>query len=446
MHFAQALPDADGISINIFGAGSINGIYESSMTICQYNTQTDTWKQITDMRNVPLARRNAAYEVTRSNLTVIFGGNSELLTGLNFNSSYRYPNIWHQEIIIYDSKSNNWLPTPIKYSTGFTRVNSTITQIRDTNGQLVILGGAVINHETNLDRVTNFPLANMSDIILLDPRTSIWNNIKAIGNSMPIPRKHHTTTLHTDGRSLIIIGGEYFNETGAYLLNDVWILDTRNFSWSQPPFIEGVGLYRSNHTSILIKDQIWVIAGTNRTAKAVDIQLLNVINWSWSYLAVNINAQSDTQYSNIGGLPRLIGIVVGVVVCTLLLLFFILWHCYCRLQSTTKLHQDKIQQKAPKQLLCNNVANPNTSHNNILQQKDWNYQQQMSLFNYSNNVIPQSPSPPNITRENNNSYFSEANCDTEDTTISHYVTPLSRQSSSLYWDTSPLSSLYMQAS
>ena len=74
MHFAQALPSADGVSINIFGAGSdLNGSYESTMTVCQFNTETHAWKQIQSSGNLPLARRNAALEFTNSNLTWFFG-------------------------------------------------------------------------------------------------------------------------------------------------------------------------------------------------------------------------------------------------------------------------------------------------------------------------------------------------------------------------------------
>lgn len=72
MHFAQALPDADGVSINIFGAGSTNNVYETSMVICQYNTVSKTWGQISPT-NAPDARRNAAFEVSRSNLTYVYG-------------------------------------------------------------------------------------------------------------------------------------------------------------------------------------------------------------------------------------------------------------------------------------------------------------------------------------------------------------------------------------
>lgn len=137
--------------------------------------------------------------------------------------------------------------------------------------------------------------------------------------------------MHPNGHTLIVIGGEYFNDSGAYLLNDVWTLETtdmNSYTWSQPP-VQGVGLYRSNHTSILIGDQIWVIAGTNASAKAVDIQLLNVTDWTWSYESVSTYIPPPTdQYQSIGGVKGLVGIVVGVVGAALLASLCIgIWWC-----------------------------------------------------------------------------------------------------------------------
>jgi hypothetical protein len=73
MHFAQAMRSYDGVNINVFGAGSdINGIYAPTTTLCQFNTQTNSWKEIKP-NNAPPARRNAAFEVTQSGLTFIWG-------------------------------------------------------------------------------------------------------------------------------------------------------------------------------------------------------------------------------------------------------------------------------------------------------------------------------------------------------------------------------------
>lgn len=132
----------------------------------------------------------------------------------------------------------------------------------------------------------------------------------------PTPRKHHTTTLHPDGHTLIVIGGEFFNASGAYLLNDVWTLDTSNrdaYTWTQINVGGDDGYYRSNHTSLLIDDQIWVIAGTNASKTAVDIQLLNITSWTWTSNYVSKSSLQESSYSSIGGVKGLIGVVVGSV-------------------------------------------------------------------------------------------------------------------------------------
>ncbi|CEP16504.1 hypothetical protein [Parasitella parasitica] len=499
IHFATAMIDADGVSVNIFGAGSnINGVFESTMTTCQYNTQSNSWKQIITPINAPLARRNAAFENTHTNLTYVLlssahtGGSSEAITGLSASSSF-YPNYWHQDVAIYDSKSSQWLNTGLTYGSGPTRANATLTQISDTNGQLVVVGGAVINNSSQPDMVTNFPLANMSDIIVLDPRSSRWTNIVATGDAIPPPRKHHTTTLHPDGHTLIVIGGEYFNDSGAYLLNDVWTLDTRDMSsytWSQPP-IQGVGLYRSNHTSILIGDQIWVIAGTNTSAKAVDIQLLNVTDWTWSFQSVS--TYTPPEEKNIG---TLVGTIVGVVGAVLLIgLCAGLWWCrrkrirpfskekksnslpipygdehgsyddeHSQQMQSSKGHrtsQDTSAVLATSKITSHPSMSTTTSNNNIV--NDWNNQQTMTGHppnintgvNYYNNgsnnnggpysSTPNRSSPDrnqpqyyetNYFTDGNNNVYSEQHNYSTGFIGANLDNPHQRQSFG-YWDTPP---------
>ncbi|KAI9029019.1 hypothetical protein CLU79DRAFT_832393 [Phycomyces nitens] len=291
----------DDTTINIIGVGSYtNGTFAPNMVLCQYNTESGEWTRIVSP-NEPIARRNYAGAMTTSSQTIFWGGDSDMLTGLpqdNF--------IWRSDIAIWDA-TNGWIPSISPYS-GMARTNATITQIADTNGQLVILGGSVINNTSWKDRVTNFPLASMADIILYDPRTQLWENVVASGN-IPLQRKHHTASLHPDGRTIILFGGETWNSSGAYLLNDVNLLDTTSWTWKSYPNISGSALYRSNHTSIVIKHQMFVIAGSNATDKAVDIQILDLDSWTWTF-------QSDAIYvpprwARVGGVSGLIGIVIG---------------------------------------------------------------------------------------------------------------------------------------
>ncbi|KAF7727383.1 Kelch domain-containing protein 2 [Apophysomyces ossiformis] len=281
------------------------------MAMCQYDTKTSGWRRIWTP-NAPLARRNAAADVTSTGEIMFWGGNSDTLTG---SSEFA----WQNTVVAWDPL-NTWIGPSANYS-GPLRSNATITQIRDTNGQLVIIGGTAVPDPSVDDEVTNVPLANMSDIILYDPRTGRWANVVATGN-IPTKRKHHTTILHPDGHTLIVFGGEGWNDTSLYLLNDVALLDTRNWVWSTPA-ITGTALYRSNHTSILIDQKMWVLAGTNTTAKAVDIQILDLGTWSWTF---NAQGNRPPLYA-VGGPGGLAGIVIGsVIFLAALIAGIILWY------------------------------------------------------------------------------------------------------------------------
>jgi hypothetical protein len=73
IHFAQAEPDYDGMSVNIFGAGSYsNGTYSPTMSACQFNTSTQSWSELVKP-NAPVGRRNAAFETTTTGQTIIWG-------------------------------------------------------------------------------------------------------------------------------------------------------------------------------------------------------------------------------------------------------------------------------------------------------------------------------------------------------------------------------------
>lgn len=154
-------------------------------------------------------------------------------------------------------------------------------------------------------------LASVTKIFIYLLSIENWNNITAKGN-IPPPRIHHTATLLSDGHTIAVIGGETFNSTGDYILNDVYLLDTNTWTWSAPN-IQGEGLARSNHTSVLIDGKVWVLAGTNTTAKAVDIQILNVTGWFWTFDHTS-NYVAPQRYASVGGVGGIVGIVIGCIV------------------------------------------------------------------------------------------------------------------------------------
>jgi hypothetical protein len=262
----------------------------------------------------------------------------------------------------------------------------------------------VIQSLNNLARALNFSIYNL--FVPYSIFKAVWSNVKTVGDTAPIGRKHHTTTLHPDGYTLIVIGGEYFNQSGAFLLNDVWTLDTRimsSYQWSQPP-IQGTGLYRSNHTSILIGDQIWVIAGTNSTHKAVDIQLLNVTDWSWSYSAVSSHVPPE-QYASIGGVKGFIGIIVGSVGALLLLVSCaVLW--WCRRRRVKPANKNQSPAVPPGAMTCYGGRDEPYQDNYQIHQDQRpqtysDYPQQTDISISTNSKLPSRPSMSTTTSHNN---------------------------------------------
>ncbi|KAI7864429.1 hypothetical protein BDF14DRAFT_1834827 [Spinellus fusiger] len=300
------------------------------MVLCQFNTMTNEWRQVEEP-DEPLARRNFAATVTTSYQTVFWGGSSDGLVGLSQDSF-----IWHSDIAIWD-KTNGWIPSVSPYN-GIPRTNASMTQIADTNGQIVILGGSMVMDSSSVDMVSNLPLADMSDIILYDPRTQLWETITATGD-IPVGRKHHTTNLYQDGHTIILFGGESFNSTGGvYLLNDIYLLDTSTWTWIKPDSIRGTALYRSNHTSIIIDSQMFVIAGTNATNKAVDIQILDLDRWEWTFQSKAILLPSKLMI--IGGISGLVGLIIASLVPIIAFIATCVWWLLRRKKQEIKKIQD----------------------------------------------------------------------------------------------------------
>lgn len=134
------------------------------------------------------------------------------------------------------------------------------------------------------------------------------------------------------------------------MLNDVWTLDTSrqdSFVWNKIDVGGDTGYFRSNHTSLLIDDQIWVIAGTNASNNAVDIQLLNVTSWTWTSNYNSKLSQESPPYAGIGGVKGLIGIVVGTI-CGALALIACLLFWWCRRKHINPFSKKKKPSGLPK--------------------------------------------------------------------------------------------------
>src|SRR4051794_26500434 len=164
----------------------------------------------------------------------------------------------------------------------------------------------------------------MNEIIIFNPHNGHWTTMDT-GSLIPPPRKHHTAVVAPDGHTIIVYGGE-INAVGGPVLNDIWTLDSITWTWSKPSISGPVNAFaRSNHTAIVVGNQMIVIAGSNATSRPVEMQVLDLSNWAW----VQTVKGQGAGLAVIGGLGGVIGTVAGGLV-LIILCVGIWWWCIRR--------------------------------------------------------------------------------------------------------------------
>ncbi|HLP92253.1 MAG TPA: kelch repeat-containing protein [Nostocaceae cyanobacterium] len=103
-------------------------------------------------------------------------------------------------------------------------------------------------------------------------------------NEPPSPRHGHSAICYQD--SMIIFGGLQ-NETNQ-TLNDLHILDLKNWTWTQPQTSGEIPSPRSFHTAVLYNHQMLVWGGSQEVGQGTyncrdnDLYILNLHTWEWS--------------------------------------------------------------------------------------------------------------------------------------------------------------------
>lgn len=123
LHFATASPARDGVSLFVYGVGTTeNGSFLSTIVVCEYNTQTQSWGMVTTA-NPPLPRRNWGYAFSL-NQAYFWGGQSDMLTG--------QPNTtWYNNANIFDLQFNRWITVPTPPLAQFPpRANHSVTDLQ----------------------------------------------------------------------------------------------------------------------------------------------------------------------------------------------------------------------------------------------------------------------------------------------------------------------------
>ncbi|RUO97151.1 hypothetical protein BC936DRAFT_140892, partial [Jimgerdemannia flammicorona] len=160
-------------------------------------------------------------------------------------------------------------------------------------GMIVIIGGM---SQSTSGTAWNI-WVDMTDTPSYDTSTGMWRRNTAQG-TIPPSRSLHTTTLSTDGYSLIIYAGTSPAPVNGVIpsvrptsggseltLGDVWVLDTNTYTWSSPKLTGFAPSNRYGHTAVQVGTQMIVMGGStgqNYTASLFgDTAVLDTNQWTW---------------------------------------------------------------------------------------------------------------------------------------------------------------------
>ncbi|RUP46250.1 hypothetical protein BC936DRAFT_147167 [Jimgerdemannia flammicorona] len=294
--YGTLFPSADQTSFYSFDAYGLNNTY----TFAKYDTAAHTWTVFptTSTRDIVLPNAGpAAFD--NSGNTWVWGGIS---TG---NNDY-YPNKYsafcdrsaqlaHRKPAAVSFVSPDFKSKSILFalSYGENSLHPPYPSPHST-GMIVIIGGM---YQLSNGTVWNDIWADMADTPSYNTSSGIWCKNTAKGTTIPSSRVLHTTTLSTDGYSLIIYAGTSpapVNGTipsirtsgGSELtLGDVWVLDTNTYTWSSLKPTGAAPSNRFGHTASQVGTQMIVMGGSigqNYTADlSSNTAVLDTSQWTW---------------------------------------------------------------------------------------------------------------------------------------------------------------------
>ncbi|KAI8333639.1 hypothetical protein BC941DRAFT_380106 [Chlamydoabsidia padenii] len=303
--YGRAVVAKDGNTMLLIG-GITNATNNQAvpLQIYQYNFGTTAWSgQVNTAANNATPVNRWLHTTTQDPNTgkiYIYGG--------AFNTSVMFADFW---LLDPTTMAFTALPAP-----QIRRYGHTATLM--SNGQLVILGGAMIS--MNYDQGT---LAPMTQLQIFDTTTNQWttaNTTAAPNNVMPSPRAHHNAVL-INGTKILMFGGDNNGSPRELIaVNSVFVLDTTTWSWTSPS-INGIPpSRRGNAIAAMLDDRhLTVTFGASGQFVYNDVNALDTYTFSWLQSFTDNNSSS-------WGLST--GVIVGVsIACVVLFIIicFLLW-------------------------------------------------------------------------------------------------------------------------
>ncbi|KAF0476406.1 kelch repeat protein [Gigaspora margarita] len=206
----QAIVDNNG-KIFIFGGSSydtINTIFYGDMNILDINTMT--W-------STP-AQDFLIHTYVDYSATLLANGNIVYIGG-RYGSNSSVSSASMNQIQVFDTKNDSW-SIKMAYGDNVGPRDGHSAVLTDDE-HIVIYGGSVITNSGNLNV--------LSDVIVLDTKAWVWDIPIVIKTNAPPPLTFYSTTLYKN--YMIIAFGLISSTPNITLNNNIYILDTQNFSW-----------------------------------------------------------------------------------------------------------------------------------------------------------------------------------------------------------------------
>ena len=122
--------------------------------------------------------------------------------------------------------------------------------------------------------------ARFDDCYLLSTSSTFRWSIPKVTGAVPEPRANHTMTLV--GETFFCLGGYGGKGYARQMFNDLHAFDTAKLEWSKVTTSGKVPDPRSNHATISIKNQLFVLGGRSFTDTYNDLHVLDLDAMKWS--------------------------------------------------------------------------------------------------------------------------------------------------------------------
>ncbi|RKP22889.1 hypothetical protein SYNPS1DRAFT_25183 [Syncephalis pseudoplumigaleata] len=296
--FADHVAAADRQNGRIIVYGGSTDSPKSGEALWSLNPKDKTWKAGGGSGGPRTRRYNAAVAEAHDNMYIMGGVSTKESTGQDAATVY-YNDTYSLSM---DQLSWQSLPPPDTAKTSY--FQHTMSYVPGKN-ILVAIGGSDGTNMIATDEVRVYNL-----------KSRVWTGVTTYGKSPPERREHSAVV---SGKDIIVYGG--CNRNYQIFYDDIWVLDTDTWTWTQKEVLNGPpGRYE--HSAIMLGNYMLIAFGFLSSKRAdSNIYLLDTQNWQYTTQFPGLSLSGPLVGSDANGMPSgvIAAIVAGTVVAVALI-------------------------------------------------------------------------------------------------------------------------------